>query len=447
VAVPPATPQSRDGRDYARSALEAGAPIVLGEGEAPEGVEPERWLRCEPIRQLYPRLAASLAGDPSAQLQLVGVTGTDGKTSVSWLLSHLLEALDARPCGQIGTLGWRWGQQWRDSQFTTPPAAQLQPGLADMVADGVATAVMEVSSHAIVLGRVEEIGFTVVALTTLGRDHLDFHGDLETYHRVKTGFIGSQSKTCRVVVPAHLAMGETAGIVPIRVGPGGDFAQERIGPQCWRLRTPAGSTELDLPLHADFQVDNLLTALAIAHALGRPVEALLPLVAQLPPIPGRLEAVGQGAVVDFAHTPEALSTLHEQLRPATRGRLITVFGCGGDRDQGKRPAMARIVQSQADLAILTSDNPRSEDPEAILDEAQAGFRGEPLAADDLGPESRGWIRLADRRQAIELAWAQRGPDDLVLVAGKGAETHQEIDGKRYPFDDREELRRLMEREC
>ena len=388
-----------------------------------------------------------LAIDPSADLQLVGVTGTDGKTSVSWLLSHLLEAVDGRPCGQIGTLGWRWGQQARPSEFTTPPAAQLQPGLADMVADGVETAVMEVSSHSIVLGRVEQLEYAVVALTTLGRDHLDFHGDLATYHQVKRHFISSQGKSCRLVVPAEVSFGRPLEGEVIRVGEQGDFAQKRLGPQRWRLKTPEGQVDFDLPLHADFQVDNLLTAMAVAHALGRPIPSLLRVLPELPPIPGRLEAVAEGAIVDFAHTPEALATLHAQLRPASAGRLITVFGCGGDRDQGKRPAMAKTVQVHADLVILTSDNPRSEDPEAILDQAQSGFEGEALSMEGLRPESRGWLRLSDRRQAIELAWAQRSPGDLVLVAGKGAETHQEIAGERYPFDDREELKRLVETGC
>ena len=447
VAVPPATLGSRDGRDYAHSALELGAPLVLGEGEAPPGFPPDRWLRCEPIRQLYPRLAAALAGNPSAALSLVGVTGTDGKTSVTWLLSHLLELLDGQPCGQIGTLGWRWGQQRRPSDFTTPPAAQLQPGLSEMVSDGVQAAVMEVSSHAIVLGRVEQLDFSVAALTTLGRDHLDFHGDLASYHGVKKSFLAAQSRHCRLVLPVGVSIDLPAQQSVIRVGSGGDFYQQRMGPQTWRLHTPSGVVDRRLPLHADFQVDNLLTALAIAHGLGRSLDDLLPLCSELPPIPGRLEAVIPGAVVDFAHTPEALTTLHQQLRPATSGRLITVFGCGGDRDQGKRPAMARAVEQSADLIILTSDNPRSEDPEVILDQTQAGFTAAPLDADQLTSDSQGWLRVTDRREAIALAWRQRQPHDLVLVAGKGAETHQEIKGQRHPFDDRQELRRLMERPC
>lgn len=447
VCLPPATPKSQHGKNFAEQALAQGSPVVLGEGPAPEGLARDKWLQCDSIRESYPRIAAELAGHPSRSLQMAGVTGTDGKTSVAWVFSHLLEALDGQACGRVGTLGWSWGAVDRPSDFTTPPAAQLQPGLAAMLADGVKTAVMEVSSHALSLGRVVQLDFDVACLTTLGRDHLDFHGDLQTYHETKLGFLSQRRADCTLVMPVSIAEGLNGDQPHLTVGPGGDFEQARTGPRSWALRTPAGRVEMELPLFADFQVDNLLFALAMSQALGRDLNRLVPLCADLPSVPGRLERVGDQAVVDFAHTPEALTALHQQLKPAVSGRLITVFGCGGDRDPGKRQEMAARVQQGADLAILTTDNPRSEDPETILDQAQTGFTGSPLSPGQLAEGDRGWLRIADRRKAIDLAWSQSRPGDLVVVAGKGAETYQEVAGERLPFDDRDELRRVMERPC
>ncbi len=447
VALPPATQDSRDGRDFAASAIAAGSPLVLGEGAAPAGVQNNQWLELETARQDYPVLAAQLAGEAGQKLRVIGVTGTDGKTSVAWLASELLNALEPNTCARLGTLGAQWFGVDESPGFTTPPAAVLHPLMARMAGDGVKRLVMEVSSHAIALGRVAAVDFQGGILTTLARDHLDFHGDVATYHRTKLDWLDSLSEHAAVVLPEHLESRVSDRPRLRAVGSNGFFLESLSRKGRWTQvrfgdadKKVVGRTRL----LGRLMLDNLALACDLARAEGFGLEAIAEAVEQVAPVPGRFEPVGQRCLVDYAHTPDALAQALTALRDHCSGRLIVVFGAGGDRDRGKRPEMAAAVERCADIAVVTSDNPRGEDPKQIIADIVRGFDGAERSAEDLRGGRKGWVRVLDRREAIALGWALCREGDLLFVAGKGAEQTQEIAGERFPFDDRSELRRLME---
>jgi UDP-N-acetylmuramoyl-L-alanyl-D-glutamate--2,6-diaminopimelate ligase len=432
VALPPAAEGSRDGRDFAVNAIAAGSPLVLGEGVAPAGIEIDQWLELGTARQDYPALAAKLAGEAGQKLRVIGVTGTDGKTSVAWLASELLNALEPNTCARLGTLGAQWSGVDESPGFTTPPASVLHPLMARMVADGVKRLVMEVSSHAIALGRVAAVEFQCGMLTTLARDHLDFHGDVEAYHRTKIDWLDGLSDQAAVVLPEQLEsrLSRRSGLRT--VGSDGFFLESLSRQSGWthfRLgdvdRQVVGRTRL----LGRLMLDNLALACDLARAEGFGLEAIAAAVEKVAPVPGRFEPVGTHCLVDYAHTPDALAQALTALREHCSGRLIVVFGAGGDRDRGKRPEMAAAVERCADVAIVTTDNPRGEDPRQIIADVVRGF----VSAEGGAEHLRG-----------ALGWALCGEDDLLFVAGKGAEKTQEIAGERFPFDDRHELRRLME---
>ncbi|HHC08197.1 MAG TPA: UDP-N-acetylmuramoyl-L-alanyl-D-glutamate--2,6-diaminopimelate ligase [Actinobacteria bacterium] len=428
VAIPGFT---SDGHAYLPDALAAGAAAAIVERDV--AVSVPHLVVPDARRALA--VAAELAyGRPSDRLAVVGVTGTNGKTTVT----HLLEAI-ARAAGRrtavVGTVGARIGDRRVETTRTTPEADDLQRILAEAAVEGVDVVAVEVSSHALALGRVDGIGFAVSAFTNLGQDHLDFHGTMEAYFRAKAGLF-EQARTAQAVVfvddPAGRRLLEELEVPSLSVSVGGradvvaDDLELRPDGTTFRLRIgEVVDLPVRLPLPARFNVANAAVAAGIAHLLGIDGDAVVEGLEAVGTIPGRLEAVpgGRHVVVDYAHTPDAVATVVAAARELTAGRIIVVVGAGGDRDRTKRPAMGAAA-SAADVVVVTSDNPRSEDPAEIVAEVAAGVAGTDLVVE------------VDRRTAIHRAVALAGVDDLVLVLGKGHERGQEIDGVVHPFDDR-----------
>jgi UDP-N-acetylmuramoyl-L-alanyl-D-glutamate--2,6-diaminopimelate ligase len=455
-----------DGHAFLGQALALGAVAVVVE-EIPKGLD----LRGRPAivvadsRRALAVLATRFYGEPSAELALIGVTGTNGKTSTTYLIESILSRAGRR-VGLIGTVESRFGGQRRRALNTTPESLDLQTSLREMLSRGADAVVMEVSSHGLALGRVDGCRFKVGAFTNLTQDHLDFHGTMAAYRDAKALLFSRYlAKDGAAVVNVDDPAGEglaqaarQAGARVIRVSRAGaaevrlDSAEVRMDATRARVAIPGARLELEIPLLGDFNLENVLVACGVAAALGIAPAAIQAGVAACPQVPGRVERVsaGRGAeptvLVDYAHTPDAVDKLLRTLRPLTRGRLIAVFGCGGDRDRAKRPLMAEAVARWSDLAVATSDNPRSEDPRAILADVEVGLskleRAEPEA---LGGRQHAYSVLVDRRSAIRLAIDLARPDDTVVLAGKGHEDYQIIGRERLPFDDREEARRALAR--
>jgi UDP-N-acetylmuramoyl-L-alanyl-D-glutamate--2,6-diaminopimelate ligase len=437
---------TRDGHDFAADAVARGAAALVVARPLGLGV-PE--VLVGDVRAAMARAAAAMAGDPTARLQVVGVTGTNGKTTTAFLVRSLLEAAGI-PCGLLGTVKSVVGGVERGLERTTPEAIDLQALFAAMVAAGDRACAMEVSSHALELRRVDGIHYAAVVFTNLTQDHLDFHPGMEAYFAAKRRLFEEAGPAARIVCVDDEYGRRLAGSVPAAITYGVDAADAE-----WRardLRTgltgsrftlicPDGAREVVSPLPGRFNVANVLAALAVGRALGVGLDELVDAVAGAGRVPGRFEPVeeGQGfaVLVDYSHTPDSLENALEAAREVARGRVIAVFGCGGDRDRGKRPVMGEIGARLADLAIVTSDNPRSEDPAAIVAEILAGVPAERSVGVEL-----------DRRAAIARAVAEAADGDVVLIAGKGHEQGQEFaGGRKEPFDDvdvaREALRTRM----
>lgn len=446
-----------DGAAYAAQAVARGALAVLA--DAPLDV-PVPTLVAPDVDRAMAWASSAVWAHPTWSLDVVGITGTNGKTTTAWLLEHALDALGAR-CGLLGTVLSRYaGLQW-DAAHTTPESDELTRRLAAMRERGATHAVMEASSHALALGRVEAVRFRVAVFTNLTHDHLDFHKTVEAYVAAKR----------RLFV--DLAPGDTVLNVDDPVGRG--LAAEVAGPWTYSARgaeatlrvvaggatpagidaevlTPEGAVRLRSGLLGAHNTENLLAALGTLGALGFPLARAAEALAGAAGAPGRLEpvrlggaaAAGFDVLVDYAHTPDALARVLATLRLTTRGRLVCVFGCGGDRDRAKRPRMAEAVARGADVAVLTSDNPRSEDPRAIMDDAVPGLLAGGMREHDGGaPPARSYLAVVDRRAAIAEAVGLAREGDVVLIAGKGHETWQESRGVRAPFDDRHEARVAM----
>ena len=457
-----------DGHEHLAQAIALGAVAVVVE-RIPAGVD----LRDRPAlvvrdarRSLAP-LAAEFFGHPSRELSLIGVTGTNGKTSTTYLIESILAAAGRRT-GLIGTVEVRFAGERRRSINTTPESIELQRLLRAMRNRGVDAVAMEVSSHALAIGRTDGCRFAAAAMTNVTQDHLDFHQTMEAYRDAKTRLFrelltpgaGAVVNLDDPAAPEFLAAARDGGGRPIGVarksGPGVDVALDdaTVGLEGTRARLllPSGPLDLTLPLLGDFNVENLLVATGVAVALGIEPDAIVRGVAACPQVPGRVERVDAGrdgeptVLVDYAHTPDAVDKLLRTVRPLARGRLITVFGCGGDRDRTKRAPMAEAVARWSDRAIATSDNPRTEAPDAILAEVVLGLarlaRVEPEALD--GADAS-YASIVDRRAAIERAIAIARPDDTVVIAGKGHEDYQIVGRERLPFDDRVEARRALDR--
>jgi UDP-N-acetylmuramoyl-L-alanyl-D-glutamate--2,6-diaminopimelate ligase len=456
-----------DGHDYLAQAVSLGAAALLLEA-LPDSLPPGAVAVVVPdARRALAPLAACFYGRPADELELVGITGTNGKTSTSFLVESILRAA-GRNVGLIGTIEVRYAGERQRSVNTTPESLDLQRTLRAMRSRGVDAVSMEVSSHGLALGRVEGCRFAAAALTNVTQDHLDFHRDMEGYVEAKallfrdhlrpgaTAVVNLDDPHAGAFLSAARASGARTIGVSRRAGAPAEVAVERadvrLDGTSATLRVPGGRLELEIPLVGEFNVENVAVAVGVAAGLGVGQGAIAEGVARCPQVPGRVERVGaeiEGAptvLVDYAHTPDAVDKLLRTLRPLSRGRLITVFGCGGDRDRGKRPLMARAVAAWSDRVVATSDNPRTEDPEAVLDDVERGLdKLARVAPEALDAAPHAYARLADRRRAIELALSVARPEDTVVIAGKGHEDYQIVGRERLPFDDREEARRALRR--
>ena len=428
-----------DGARFALDAVKRGAGAIVSESAAPDDMPAGCiWLTVSSARVALAELAAIFYGRPSEQLTLVGVTGTNGKTTTTYLLAAIFEAAGIG-CGRIGTVNTKIGNEERDAARTTPEAPDLQRLLREMVDRGLGACAMEVSSHALALNRVGELRFAAGIFSNLTRDHLDFHGDMEQYYVAKRKLFEMLPDSAPSIVNVDDPRGvELAASVRRPV----TYAIDRpadVSPSQLRysldglhfdIKTPRGTLHVKSPLVGRPNAYNILAAAAAAAALDLPFDAIERGLAGLAAVPGRFEVVsGAGddvrVVVDYAHTDDALKNLLETARPLAGGRLITVFGCGGDRDTTKRPLMGAVAARLSDLVVVTSDNPRSENPARIIEEIRRGMTRE------LGDV----LEIVDRREAIERAIKEARPGDLVLIAGKGHEKYQIIGDRTIPFDD------------
>jgi UDP-N-acetylmuramyl-tripeptide synthetase len=451
-----------DGHDFAGSAVGAGAVAVVAERAL--GLPVPCIVVEDPARALA--LAAfRLEGEPSRRLELVGITGTNGKTTTTYLVESILAAAGGRP-GVVGTVTYRFAGSEEKAPYTTPTPLVLAGLLGRMVRAGCTHAVMEVSSHALHLGRVFGLDFSVAAFSNLTQDHLDLHGDMGAYLEAKlllfrrhlrrggTAVVNLDGAGSDAVVRAVRERGDVRLVRCSTTGAEGAEAalvgvRHDLEGLRGELRLPgrADAVPLASPLLGAYNADNILLAAACCAAIGAPSEAVASGVSRLAGVPGRLERINPGGdpavLVDYAHTPDALERAIAVLRPLCRGRLLVVFGCGGDRDRTKRPIMGRAVARLADIAVVTSDNPRTEDPLAILEAILEGVRGEGIPA--LGDLSapRGYSVDPDRRGAIFAAVRSARPGDIVLVAGKGHEDYQILGRTRIHFDDREQARAAL----
>jgi UDP-N-acetylmuramoyl-L-alanyl-D-glutamate--2,6-diaminopimelate ligase len=441
-----------DGVTFAAQAAARGAALIVAETTRPEGIETP-WLVVSDARLALALLADAFHAHPSRRMKVVGVTGTNGKTTTSYLLASILDAAGLK-AGLLGTVSYRLGAEEREASRTTPEAPDVQQLLDEMIRQGCAAAVMEVSSHALALKRVDGMHFAAGVFTNLTRDHLDFHEDMETYFQAKRRLFEMLPPTSPGVVnlddprgPSLLevvARGVSFAITrPADVTPGPlEFTLQGLS---FDLQTPAGSVQINSRLVGRPNVSNILAAAATAVALDIPLDAVAAGVSALPGVPGRFEVVSSPedevtVVVDYAHTDDALRNLLETARALGPKRLITLFGCGGDRDRTKRPLMGMVAARLSDLVVITSDNPRSEDPYRIIDEIKRG-----IPAGVQGARMPDVDAIVERREAIERAIERAEAGDLVLIAGKGHEKYQQIGDRVLPFDDAAVARTALER--
>jgi UDP-N-acetylmuramoyl-L-alanyl-D-glutamate--2,6-diaminopimelate ligase len=429
-----------DGHDFLDGAREKGAIAAIVE---------------DPSRTTLPSLivregrrAAALAsatayGDPARSLRILGVTGTNGKTTTTSIMRHLFDDGDGSSAS-IGTLGVLVGSEGEvlpgGSGLTTPGPVELQRVLRALADRGVRTIAMEVSSHSLDQRRIDGLAFDVVVFTNLTRDHLDYHGTMEKYFEAKARLLDYLKPDGTAVLnadaPEWRSLETSSQTLTFGAEESADIQAEDVrftseGSE-WRLVTPRGSADVVLPLIGDINIENALAAAAAAFAVGQEPAVIARRVATIPQVAGRLEIISRRPTVlrDYAHTPDALERTLKTARAFTRGKLIVVFGCGGDRDKGKRPLMGEIAERDADCAIVTSDNPRTEDPDAIIDDIEAGMR------------SSKHERVTDRLSAIQRAIDLAEEGDIVLLAGKGHETYQIRGTTSYPFDEKEIVKEM-----
>ena len=445
---------SSDGHAHIDDAIKRGAAAVLAEEKAEQLSVTS--ILAQDSRQSLARAASVFYGEPASELTMVGVTGTNGKTTTAMIIEGLLRASGRRP-GVIGTLGARFEDDLTETGLTTPQSVELVKILKSMREAGACSAVMEVSSHALVQHRVSGVSFDVGVFTNLTQDHLDYHGTLEDYFEAKTLLLRERLKeTGMAVINLDDPMVERLlGEEVIGFSRGG-HSKARIRVLDERLSLDSiGLTveidglayELNSPLVGAFNVENILAALGVGIALGIEAHALVEGIASVSAVPGRLERVSEAGeplvVVDYAHTPDALDKALSVLRELTTNRVFCVFGCGGDRDPHKREPMGAVAGRIADVAILTNDNPRTEDPQAIAEAVVPGLLSAGMTQSEELGEDCFRVEL-DRMNAIELAVRAAAPGDAVLIAGKGHEDYQIIGDEVRYFDDREAARRVLE---
>jgi UDP-N-acetylmuramoyl-L-alanyl-D-glutamate--2,6-diaminopimelate ligase len=442
IAVPGAR---TDGRAYIAGAYSRGAAASVYEVN---GFEPDaRSANAIGVRALHQHIgviADRFYGAPSRKLKVVGVTGTNGKTTTTHLLAQVLDRPEAR-CGLIGTLGSGFPGQLDPSLHTTPDAVSVHRLMADFVAAGAKAVCMEVSSHALDQARVAGVAFDIAVFTNLTRDHLDYHGDMDAYAEAKARLFDFPHLKAAVINQddafgrelIERARGR-AQVLSFGLH-GGDVraltVETSLGGLALTIATPHGETRLRSPLLGRFNAANLLAVLAVLLVAGVPLTEATNALAHAQPVAGRMERFGGSdrqplVVVDYAHTPDALEKVLQALREHTQGKLVCVFGCGGDRDRGKRPQMGRIAEQLADVVILTNDNPRHEDPAFIIREISTGMQTTPSV-------------VPDRVHAIRAALSEARVGDIVLIAGKGHEDYQQIGDQRLAYSDRDTVRTLL----
>ncbi len=436
-----------DGNHFVAAALKKGAVAVVSDDAPQPGVP---WVRVGDAREALAILSARILGQPAAALELVGVTGTNGKTTTSYLIDAALRAAGHR-VGLIGTVLYRIGDRLAEAVRTTPESSELQGLFREMVDAACRYAVLEVSSHSLALKRVHGCAFRVAVFTNLTRDHLDFHGDMDGYFAAKRVLFDTLLRTDgHAIVNAdddrsdELRRAARGKVWTYALTAPADLRAEDVALSLngtrFKARTPAGDFDVATPLLGRFNVENVLAALGAALALGVPGETAVAGIASVGGVPGRLERIQAGqdftVIVDYAHTDDALRNLLETVRALQPQRVITVFGCGGDRDKTKRPLMGAVASRLSDVVIVTSDNPRSEPPEAIIEEIERGMNGGRKAERHA---------IVDRRDAIARALELARSGDAVVIAGKGHETYQVLRDRTAPFDDRQVARDLLAR--
>ncbi len=453
-----------DGHRFISQAVARGAvAVVAEEGAAIDAPPNAPVIRVPDSRKALAKLAAKFYGYPSTKLRVVGITGTKGKTTTSYLTRSILSAAGHRT-GLIGTIDYRIGDRIIPAPNTTPESIDLQEFLAAMVEQGAAYCVMEVSSHALALGRTDECVFEAAAFTNLAPEHLDFHESLDEYFEAKLKlFAGLGPEKTAVVnrddVRSDELMRRTrATIITYGRSEGADVrVAGTVGHDSTGLRftaaTPIGEIRLDSRLVGSYNVQNILAAVGLGVALGCARDAIAEGIRSMPAVPGRMEPIDEGqpfsVVVDYAHTDESLAAVLRAVEDVGKGRIITVFGCGGDRDRSKRPRMGAAALAGSDLVSVTSDNPRTEDPLAILAEIEAGMREAGVRAKGLGDLGRApsgkkpYLVIADRAEAIRTAIEAAHAGDVVVLAGKGHEDYQIVGDTKHHFDDREEARNAL----
>ena len=443
----------RDGHQYIEEAISKGAVAVVSERVLPEaliieglrGIDPRvATIHVIDSRKALSRLAVRFYQRPFKQMNLIGITGTNGKTTTSYLLESILIAAGKDP-GVIGTVNYRISDQVWKAPVTTPESLDLMRVLRKMADQGATDVIMEVSSHALDQGRVRDCPFRVAIFTNISRDHLDYHGSMDSYFDAKAllfrGLKKPEHRGHAIAVingddPKGKDLGELtdAKILTYGLGTGCDVRAVSVSVKreglTGRLITPEGETDIYSPLIGDFDIYNILAAAAGALSLGIGLDRVTAGIGGLKGVPGRMELVENdrslAIVVDYAHTPDALLKALEAGRRLTNGRLLTVFGCGGDRDKGKRAQMGLVAGQESDMVFITSDNPRTEDPMAIAEQIEKGVMESGL---------KEYLLDLDRRSAIRRAVKMAGNGDLVLIAGKGHEDYQIIGTKRREFDD------------
>ncbi len=424
-----------DGHKYIPDALNRGAAVILCEKDMPES---GWWVRVPSTRRALAQLGANWYGHPADSMKMIGVTGTNGKTSVTYLLKSMLEQTGAK-VGLIGTICNMIGDEELPTERTTPESFELQGILAQMRDQGCSHVVMEVSSHALFLDRVATIEFTVGAFTNLTEDHLDFHETMENYRKAKS-LLFSQCKhgVFNLADPATPKMLQEATCDCYTVGQGGDLRAENVLLESdhvqMLVREGEQQGQLRVGIPGRFTVSNALMALGIARKLGVELAPAIEALSKAKGVKGRVEVVptpgkDYTVLIDYAHTPDGLENVLRSVRDFCKGRVIVVFGCGGDRDSKKRPIMGMIAVKYADLAIVTSDNPRTEEPMAIIEDILAGMKD----------SASTYIVEENRRKAIRIALRLGRKDDMIILAGKGHETYQILGTEKTHLDEREEV--------
>ena len=431
-----------DGHRFLKEAVDRGAGAVVAESRVDLAV-PEMVVRDGRLAAIT--LARAWYGEPAAELALIGVTGTNGKTTTVGLLRHLLN--ERGDAGSIGTLGAFDGAgravPSAAGSLTTPGPVELQATLAGLRDRGVRRVAMETSSHSLDQGRLDGLNFAAAVFTNLTLDHLDYHLTMEHYLGAKLKLLGLLARDATIAVnaddPAWSAIPRSAGTITFGFSPAAELraglpALGATGSR-FRLEGRFGTREVSLPLPGEFNISNALAASAAALGQGLSLDEVVTRLRDAPQVPGRMERLAKepfAVLRDYAHTPDALERALGALRPLTPGRLIVLFGCGGDRDRAKRPVMGRLAGTRADFTIVTSDNPRTENPETIIDEIMAGL-----------PPAAPHLRMVDRREAIRSALELGTEGDTLLLAGKGHETYQVIGTEKQPFDEREIVAELL----